>query len=56
MDAQEQQIAFHQAQSLRLKCLFNQHSLFNAKLPPEILMLVFLEFAFGHVCHPTEGC
>ena len=45
MDAQEQQIAFHQAQSLRLKCLFNQHSLFNTKLPPEILMLVFLEFA-----------
>ncbi|KAM5534906.1 hypothetical protein V8D89_011461 [Ganoderma adspersum] len=43
MDVQEHQIAFHQAQSLRLKRLFNQHSLFNSKLPPEVLMLVFLE-------------
>ncbi|PIL36906.1 hypothetical protein GSI_00596 [Ganoderma sinense ZZ0214-1] len=45
VDVQEQQIAFHQAESLRLKRIFNEHSLFNAKLPPEILMLVFLECA-----------
>ncbi|KAI1789050.1 hypothetical protein LXA43DRAFT_1096775 [Ganoderma leucocontextum] len=44
-DTQEQQITFHQAESIRLKRLFNERSLFNAKLPPEILMLIFLEYA-----------